>query len=154
MQPYSKNIYFIYALSLPPFRNIDNTKNCREYHKYLLCPKTVKRYVSGHSLDWLHHAKKSRSLLLTTCEWQRGVQKKVSKYHPSFLHAMSWCSCHTGASEELVHCQGNSKHQDRNTKCDRFIIYNNLSGFLWAINTSGENVLCYVSLLKWRRWEC
>lgn len=33
-----------------------------------------------------------------------------------FLHAASWCSCHTGASEELVHCQGNIKHPDRNTK--------------------------------------
>lgn len=69
-------------------------------------------------LNRLHHAKRNRGLLLTACDWQRC---QMSKFHLFsffffFLHAASWCSCHTGASEELVHCQGNIKHPDRNTK--------------------------------------
>lgn len=57
---------------------------------------TVKQYVSGHTvLNGLHHAKRSRGLLLTACDWQRC---QMSKFHLFSFFACSilmllpyWC---------------------------------------------------------------
>jgi len=91
-------------------------KKCREYHKYLLCPKTVKRYVSGHTVLSDYTMQREAEV---SC-WQLVIVSKrrcrISHLFFFFLHATSWCSCHTGASEVLVHCRGNIKHPDRNTK--------------------------------------
>lgn len=121
MQPYSKNRYFtVYKFCLCPHSETDNEhkKKMQRNHKYLLCPTTVKRYVSGQTVLTDYTMQREAEVF----SWQLVIgrevsKKKVSKFHPfRFLHATSWCSCHTGASEKLVHCQGNIKHPDRNTK--------------------------------------
>lgn len=112
---------------------------------------TVKQYVSGHSLEQITPCKEKQRSPADSLWLAEVSNVQVSPLFFLFLHAASWCSCHTGASEELVHCQGNIKHPDRNTKnneqCDH--LSNNFLGLKKKNRKKGDGS----SMLKFEQYR-
>lgn len=111
MQPYSKNIYFYICLSLPGSETYrKNTKiKLQRISQISSLSRDVKRYVSGH----LHHAERSRSLRLTTRDWQRRCPKRrLSKNSSGFF----FCMQRPDAPAILVHQRNDTAEETRSTQ--------------------------------------